>query len=291
MVQLMAIDLDGTLLNNGKIISEKNREALKLAHKNGIEVVIATGRADFDARALVEDIGIKPWIIGTNGATIHKPNGELFHSVPLDKKQAIDMLRSLENDQFYYEAFIDHKICAPQYGRELLFNEMDYLRNKNEHVNMDLFRLEVGIQFAQSGFTFISSYKELLEANNDIYNILAISFDEKKLQKGWGEFANIPDLTVVQSGTHNFHLQHKEASKGNALKILANQLQIDLAETAAIGDNYNDLSMLQMVGRSAAMGNADQKIKDACQFVTLRCHEDGVAHFIHSLIQDKQSIG
>jgi Cof subfamily protein (haloacid dehalogenase superfamily) len=287
MVQLMAIDLDGTLLNNGKIISEKNREAIKLAHKNGIEVVIATGRAHFDARALCKNIGITPWIIGTNGATIHKPNGELFHSVPLDKKQAIDMLRSLENDQFYYEAFIDHNICAPQYGRELLFTEMDLLRNKNDQVEMDLFRLEAEIQFAQSGFNFISSYKELLEANSDIYNILAISFDEKKLQKGWEKFADLPDLTVVQSGTHNFHLQHKGASKGNALKILANQLRIDLAETAAIGDNYNDLSMLQIVGRSAAMGDADQEIKDACQFVTLRCHEDGVAHFIDLLMQKK----
>ena len=152
MVQLMAIDLDGTLLNNGKIISEKNREAIKLAHKNGIEVVIATGRAHFDARDLCKSMGIKPWIIGTNGATIHKPNGELFHSVPLDKKQAIDMLRSLENDQFYYEAFIDYNICAPQYGRELLFTEMDLLRNKNDQVDMDLFRLEAEIQFAQSGF-------------------------------------------------------------------------------------------------------------------------------------------
>jgi Cof subfamily protein (haloacid dehalogenase superfamily) len=290
MVQLMAIDLDGTLLNDGKIISEKNREALKLAHKNGIEVVIATGRADFDARALVERIGINPWIIGTNGATIHKPDGELFHSVPLDKKQAIDMLRSLENDQFYYEAFIDQNICAPQYGRELLFSEMDRLQNKKDHIDMDHFRLEAEIQFAQSGFTFMSSYKELLEANSNIYNILVISFDEMKLQRGWEKFVNIPDLTVVQSGPHNFHLQHKEASKGNALKILADQLQIDLAETAAIGDNYNDLSMLQIVGRSAAMGNADQEIKDACQFVTSRCQEDGVAHFIDVLIRDKQSI-
>ncbi|MCQ6276588.1 HAD family phosphatase [Bacillus sp. V3B] len=286
MVQLMAIDLDGTLLNNGKMISEKNIEAIKLAHKSGIEVVIATGRADFDARALFNNIGIDPWIIGTNGATIHKPNGELFHSVPLDKKKAIDMLRSLEKDQFYYEAFIDHKICAPQYGRELLFTEMDLVRNKNDHTDMDLFRLEVEIQFAQSGFTFISSYNELLEANIDIYNILAISFDEKKLQKEWEKFADIPDLTVVQSGTHNFHLQNKEASKGNALKILANQLQVDLAETAAIGDNYNDLSMLQIAGRSAAMRDADQEIKDACQFVTSGCHEDGVAHFIHLLLQE-----
>src|SRR4051794_11677038 len=183
MVQLIAIDLDGTLLNNGKIISEKNIEAIKMAHKNGIEVVIATGRADFDARALFKNIGINPWIIGTNGATIHKPNGELFHSVPLDKNQAIDMLCSLEKDQFYYEAFIDHKICAPQYGKELLFAEMAHVQNKKGNVDIDLFRLEAEIQFSQAGFTFIPSYKELLEANSDIYNILAISFDEKKLQK------------------------------------------------------------------------------------------------------------
>ena len=291
MVKLIAIDLDGTLLDKGKYISEKNIEALKFAQKRGIEVVIATGRANFDAQNILNEFDINPWIIGTNGATIHDPRGELFYSVPLNQQTAGHMLNILEDEFLYYEAFIDHQICAPNYGKELLFQEIDQLMSKTNHMDKSLLKLEIEIQFGQSGFTFIDSYRNLLEQDKDIYNILAISFDEKKLQKGWEKFLDIPELTIVKSGKHNFHLQHEQASKGNALEILAKQLNVDLVDTAAVGDNYNDLPMLQIVGRSAAMGNADQEIKDLCDMVTLTNEKDGVAHFIYSLINEKPIIG
>ena len=284
MVKLIAIDLDGTLLDKGKYISEKNIEALRFAQKRGIEVVIATGRANFDAQNILKEFDINPWIIGANGATIHDPSGELFYSVPLNQQVAGKMLNILEDEFLYYEAFIDHQICAPNYGKELLFQEIDQLMSKTDHVDKSLLKLEIEIQFGQSGFTFIESFRKLIEEEKDIYNILAISFDEDKLQKGWEKFLDIPELTIVKSGKHNFHLQHEQASKGNALEILAKQFNVDLADTAAVGDNYNDLPMLQIAGRSAAMGNADQEIKDVCDVVTLSNDKDGVAHFIHSLL-------
>ncbi|WP_317978343.1 Cof-type HAD-IIB family hydrolase [Niallia endozanthoxylica] len=289
MIKLLALDLDGTLLDKGKYISQRNIEAIQAAIQKGIEVVIATGRANFDAQNLFEDIPFNPWIIGTNGATIHKPNGELFYSAPLEKSLAISMLKVLEEKQLYYEAFIEGKICAPQYGRELLFEEMEHLKVVEPNIDMELLRLEVEIQFNQSEFMFIPSYQELLDTNSDIYNILAYSFDEDKLKNGWSQFTTIPDITIVQSGVHNFHLQHKQASKGNALKILAKELQIHLADCAAVGDNYNDLSMLEIVGLSSAMGNADKEIKDACDFVTKPNNEDGVAFFIESFLKDSFS--
>ena len=284
MVKLIAIDLDGTLLDKGKYISDKNIEAIRFAQKSGIKVVIATGRANFDAQNLFKETDINPWIIGANGATIHDPSGELFYSIPLNQQAAGEMLNILEDESLYYEAFIDHQICAPNYGKKLLFQEIDQLMSKTNHMDKSLLKLEIEIQFGQSGFTFIESFRKLLEQEKDIYNILAISFDEEKLQKGWGKFLDIPELTIVKSGKHNFHLQHEQASKGNALEILAKQLKVDLADTAAVGDNYNDLPMLQIAGRSAAMGNADQEIKDVCDVVTLSNDKDGVAHFIHSLL-------
>ena len=284
MVKLIAIDLDGTLLDKGKYISDKNIEAIRFAQKRGIEVVIATGRANFDAQNILKESDINPWIIGTNGATIHDPRGELFYSVPLNQQTASHMLNILEDEFLYYEAFIDHQICAPNYGKELLFQEIDQLMSKTSHMDKSLLKLEIEIQFGQSGFTIIDSYRNLLEQDKDIYNILAISFDEEKLQKGWTKFVDVPNVTIVQSGKNNFHLQHEQASKGNALEILAKQFNVDLVDTAAVGDNYNDLPMLQIAGRSAAMGNADQEIKDVCDVVTLSNDKDGVAHFIHSLL-------
>jgi HAD superfamily hydrolase (TIGR01484 family) len=120
MVKLIAIDLDGTLLNDGIEISRKNIEAILAAKQKGIEVVVATGRANFDAQAIFNEFGLNPWIIATNGATIHRPDGSLFQSFPLDKKRAIEMLNQLEKNQFYYEAFVENRICAPQYGENVI---------------------------------------------------------------------------------------------------------------------------------------------------------------------------
>lgn len=282
MVKLIAIDLDGTLLNDEIKISNRNIEAIKTAGAHGIEVVVATGRANFDAARFFKEIGLNPWIIATNGATIHQPDGRLYQSIPLDKGQAIDMLIKLEKEQFYYEAFIENKICAPKYGEKILFDELEKgVCTKEEAA---LYRRGIEIQFGQAGFTFISSYKELLGADTDIYNILAISYNEEKLKNGWDKFRTLPNITVVSSGRYNFHLQHEQASKGNALRLLTNELGIDLSQAAAIGDNHNDISMLQIVGKSAAMGNADEKVKDVCDVVTLNHNEDGVAHFIESLL-------
>ena len=287
MIKLVAVDLDGTLLNENNEVSKKSLASIKLAEENGIEVVIATGRAHFDVQAIFENTDIKTWIIGANGATIHKPNGELFHSEPINRQDAIDILSWLEQEEYYYEVFSNQSIYTPQYGKELLAIEMDRLKSANPEVNIDQLQNAVNKQFSQTGFSFIKSYKDLLKNDMDFYNILAFSFSEEKLQKGWNRFEQSKDLTIVTSANHNFELEHKNASKGNALQILAGKLNIDLSKTAAIGDSFNDVSMLKIAGRSAAMGNAQKEIQELCHEVTLSNVEDGVAHFIDSLTREK----
>ncbi|WP_209121253.1 Cof-type HAD-IIB family hydrolase [Alkalihalobacillus sp. BA299] len=286
VVKLIAVDLDGTLLNEESQISKKNLEAIKLAQTNDVEVVVATGRAYFDVQTIFKNTDIKTWIIGANGATIHQPNGDLFHSVPINKQDAIAILSWLEQEDYYYEVFSNHAIFTPQNGRELLTIEMDRIKSANPEVSIEHLEHAAKKQFSQTGFSFINSYRDLLETDVDIYNILAFSFNEEKLRKGWAKFEHKKDLTIVKSAKHNFELEHKNASKGIALEILANELKINLSDTAAVGDSFNDLSMLKKARRSAAMGNAPQEIKNSCDEVTLSNVEDGVAHFIYSLTKD-----
>lgn len=192
----------------------------------------------------------------------------------------------LEQEAYYYEIFSNDAIFTPQNGRELLAIEMDRVKSANPEASDEQLILAAEKQFSQSGFSFISSYKDLIHTDADIYNILAFSFDENKLQKGKAQFKDMIDVTMVTSAKHNFEFEHKNASKGIALEILAEKLGMDLADTAAVGDNFNDLSMLRIAGRSAAMGNAPEEIKHSCQEVTLANMDDGVAHFINSLLQN-----
>lgn len=284
VVKLISVDLDGTLLNDRNEISKTNLESIKSAQANGIEVVIATGRAHFDVLSILETTGITPWIISANGATIYQPNGELFHSTSINRNDVIHILRWLEQENFYYEILSNQFIFTPKKGRDLLAVEIDRIISANKEVNIDDLQAAVNKQFSQTGFSFIDSYQDLIDYDIDFYNVLAFSFHQEKLQKGWAHFEQFKGLSIVKSAQHNFELEHKNASKGNALKMLANKLNIELTKTAAVGDSFNDLSMLKLAGRSAAMGNAPKEIQDACDEITLSNTEDGVAHFIYSLI-------
>ncbi len=284
MVKLIAIDLDGTLLNSEGKISTNNLAAIRHAEASGMKVVVATGRAQFDVKKIFAHTALNPWIIGTNGATIHQPDGKLFHAVPLDKIQVMDITEWLEKENFYYEVFGEEAIYTPNNREELIAIEIDREQRANPDTDTARLKLSASIQFSQNGFSFIDSCKDLMDKNSDFYNILAFSFDKSKLKKGRKQFERRKDLTLVSSGEHNFELEDPSASKGLALTRLMNHLGVAAEETAAIGDSYNDLSMLEIAGRGAAMGNADEAIKNACRETALTNDEDGVAHFIYSMI-------
>ncbi|EQB35283.1 MULTISPECIES: Cof-type HAD-IIB family hydrolase [Virgibacillus] len=285
LTKLIAIDLDGTLLNEKQQISEKNLEAISFAQSQGSEVVIATGRAQFDVQTLFEHTNFRPWIIGANGATIHQPDGAVFHSVPIDKQVALNSLAWLEKHNFYYEIFSNSAIYTPENGRDLLAIEVDRIKSANPDIDVDQLSDAANKQFSQTGFSFIPTYKELENKDINIYNILVFSFFQDRLLKGREYFKQFEDMSIVSSADHNFELEHKHASKGQALELLANHFQLNLTDTAAVGDSFNDLSMLRIAGKSAAMENAPQAIKEACQQVTLSNTENGVAHFIFSLMK------
>jgi Cof subfamily protein (haloacid dehalogenase superfamily) len=284
MAKLIAIDLDGTLLNSKSQISTENLKAIKNAQNAGIEVVIATGRAHFDVQALFKNTGVKTWIIGANGATIHAPDGSLYYSQPIEPELAYDILRSLEEDGYYYEVFSKECIFTPLNGRELLQIEIDRMKSANPEVDISSLEEALVKQFSQTGFCFIDSYKDIKNASAEVYNILAFSFFEEKLATGWAKYGNIDALTIVTSAHHNFELEHCEASKGNALRRLSKKLNIPLTSTIAIGDSMNDVSMLKLAGRGVAMGNARQEVKEISDEITLTNDEHGVAKFILSNI-------
>lgn len=285
MAKLIAIDLDGTLLNSNNKISHENMDAIIHAQQKGIEIVIATGRAHFDVKNIFKQTGLSTWIIAANGATIHTPKGELYHSQPINPIIAYDILKELEKTDYYYEVFSNDCIFTPQKGRELLQIELDRLMSANPHTEIEHLKHALEKQFSQTGFHYIKSYKEIMQQDVDIFNILAFSFHEEKLTRGWEKFGNMNDMTIVSSANHNFELEHKDASKGIALKKLTDKLGISLNDSIAMGDSMNDMSMLQIVGTSVAMGNALEEVKNSSNKITLTNDENGVAAVILEVLK------
>ncbi|MFG6146798.1 Cof-type HAD-IIB family hydrolase [Halobacillus sp. B23F22_1] len=279
-MKMIAIDLDGTLLNNESEISEENLQAIQRAQQEGVEIVVATGRAEFDVREVFADTGLNTWVIGANGATIHTPEGKLFDSVPIQPNDAEEILSWLEAEDYYYEVFSDDAILTPENGRDLLYIELDRIKTANPDANIAELEHSLAKQFGQSGFKKVPSYREIMQSGQPLYNVLAFSFEKEKRDKGWKKFEGYEDLTLVSSGIHNFELEHKDASKGIALEKLAAHFGFSLRDTAAIGDSPNDLSMLNVAGHRAAMANARDSVLEASDFVTKTNDDHGVAHAI-----------
>lgn len=286
-IQIIATDLDGTLLNSEHKVSQENEQALKEAVEKGIEVVVSTGRAYFDVKSIFDQLGMNTWVISANGAVIHDPFGEVYHSTSLQEENAKRILAWLEERDYYYEVFTNEAIFTPNRGRELLEIEMDRLKSANPDTDIKILEHAAEVQYSQSGFAYIDTYEELFRRDQQLsfHNILGFSFFHDRLKTGWETFGQDPNLTLVSSADHNFEIGSKDASKGQALTKLAEKLGIPLSQTAAVGDSLNDESMLRVAGVAVAMGNARKDIKELADQVTLTNDEHGVAHMIRHLLK------
>lgn len=226
-------------------------------------------------------------MISANGAVIHDPAGQVYHSAALQEEKAKRILSWLEERDYYYEVFTNEAIFTPNRGRELLAIEMDRLKSANPEADLSVLKQAAEVQYSQSGFSYIDTYKELFREDRKLsfYNILGFSFFEDRLKAGWDMFGDDSDVTMVSSADHNFEIGSKDASKGQALTRLAERLGVPLSQTAAVGDSLNDESMLRAAGVGVAMGNARQDMKEIADHVTLTNDEHGVAYMIRHLLK------
>ncbi|WP_251861713.1 Cof-type HAD-IIB family hydrolase [Clostridium sp. Marseille-Q2269] len=284
-MKLIALDLDGTLLNNDNVISKENAEAIKYAQSNGIEVTLSTGRSHFDASSICEKANICTHIISNNGASIHNKHNTKLYSLCIDKNHVKEILHWLDLNNFYYEVSTDKTIYTPFNGKDILKIEVDKLISTNpRYFKMEKLQQSLERQFVQLGLVSVNNYKEILDKDADFSNILAFSFDEDKRKSSMDYLKNLNKFSVFSSGDHNFEMVNKHTSKGASLERLASILNISLEDTMAFGDNYNDVSMFEKVKYSVAMGNADDRIKSMCRLVTDTNYNNGVAKMIYKFI-------
>lgn len=284
MIKCIATDMDGTLLNStAKKITDENREAIKKAQSVGVEVVIATGRAYDEVSYLLQEAELKCPVIGVNGAEIRTKEGEVVSTFPLTKQDALAASSKLLDHEIYFEVYTNKGKFTHDREKSMSII-LDIIMSANPNTNYD-----ETVHFAKARaakIKQINDYNELFENQQiKIYKFLAFSFDSESLAKA-SESLNEMENTVVSSSGHgNLEITHKSAQKGIALERFVRENKMSLSETMAIGDSFNDVSMFERVGRSVAMGNAEDLIKAQCDFVTDSNDENGVAKAIWKVLK------
>mgnify|MGYP000852640789 FL=1 len=268
--KLVAIDMDGTLLNSHDNISERTRYAINNAIDKGIKIVLSTGRIYLSALYYRSLIDLNSPIIACNGAIVsnHKGN-EILYKSHINKDILRKIIKLAEDNNVYYH-FYDLSTFYCKKGNNNFAKYYEYYEEN----------------FKKQGINIIGfdNPSEIINVNSTYYKFVIIEDDIDKLQYLRGKMEQIKGISVSKSWHNNMEIMNEGVSKGKALKFLAHMLKIDNGEIIAIGDNENDVSMFKIAGLAVAMKNGDKIAKENAHIITDTNDDDGVAKVIEKYI-------
>ena len=288
MIKLIASDMDGTLLNSDHKIPKENIELIKFAQKNGIQFVVATGRAYYEALPALNDESIKCDVISFNGGIIYDKNGNIINITPMKLKDlyyTIEILKSLE---ISYQLYTKNTIYTNSIETDITAY-IDLIRANGEEPNEQHLRQEARNRLALGHITEVNNIELYLnQENNPAIKVIGISNDLEKLKHATELLSGNDNISVTSSGANNVEIMDKKATKGEALKIVADIHDINLRNAIAIGDNLNDQAMLDIVEYSIAMKNGNKDLQKTSKFITEKTNsEGGVADSVMKLLKEK----
>lgn len=270
MVRLLAVDIDGTLLDSNYQLPERNREALVAAHQAGIEVVLVTGRRYTFALPVAEKIPFPHVLITSNGALIKSRSGQSYVRRLLPwavAAQAIELTRPWRG----YTMLAFDVEGEGQIVMESLENRTNlflswYARNQ-QYVRFQPLEEALGGDSPKDPLQVM--YSGPLDVLTQVEQaLLAASFrDEFKLLKTFYEARDLGILDLI----------HPACSKGAALAEWAGRRGYSRDQVMAVGDNFNDLEMLEFAGVPVVMGNAVEELKGDGRHITLDNDSAGLA--------------
>ena len=288
MIKLIASDMDGTLLNSDHKIPKENVELIKFAQKNGIQFVVATGRAYYEALPALNNENIKCDVISFNGGIIYDKNGNIINITPMKLKDlyyTIEILKSLE---ISYQLYTKNTIYTNSIETDITAY-IDLIRANGEEPNEQHLRQEARNRLALGHITEVDNIELYLnQENNPAIKVIGISNDLEKLKHATELLSGNDNISVTSSGANNVEIMDKKATKGEALKIVADIHDINLRNAIAIGDNLNDQAMLDIVEYSIAMKNGNKDLQKTSKFITEKTNsEGGVADSVMKLLKEK----
>ena len=257
--KIIACDMDETLLSSDASICRRNIEAIAKAKAQGVKFVPCTGRGFRSVEGVLKTLNLfdeaGQYVIGFNGASITENKGHrslFWDPIPFDLADTI------------YRKSASYGLCMHIYTRDTVYisgvtpDEEDFLRGRMAYVPT-----------AEKTLDF-------LRGKEEVCKLIIMHTDYSRLQEIHAEMLPLlDDITVSFSSNRYIEFMHKGVTKGVALLKLAAMLGVEPEETMAIGDNINDIEMLQAAGLSVGVHNLNPLIRQYCNVVTDATNNDG----------------
>lgn len=275
-IKLIVTDLDGTFLNSNHLtIPKENIDAFKRAHEMGIKVSIASGRTKILADNVTEQLPFLDYLITSNGAiTYDLHTGQVVCSTLMSNSQSVEIFNILKDYNLIYEIY---------YNGKCYMNDQSYSMFDKEHVSPHIHDL------LKDFIKPVPSLEEFIDGNGiEKLNILSLTGEERleieeKINKTC-DVAFASSFPIIKGKNGNLEMTHKDATKGFAIKGLAEALNIGKENIMCFGDGENDCSMLEFADYSFAMANGTDLVKSTAKYVTDTNDNGGVAKAINKYV-------
>lgn len=276
-IKLIGIDLDGTLFNNQKEITNRTINAIKMAISKGIYIVPATGRHFSGVPKQLKQIEKIEYALTTNGSSIYEINsGKCIYEDAIKNELALELIAKLQEYDILTDAFI---------------NGSGYTSEKNIKFIKELNIADVMKEYMiNTRIRVLSLYEYVRETKSDVQkftmNFKPLDDNTYKDREKVINLANTyKELACVSGGMNNVELTNSTATKGSGLLKLGEMLGIKKEQIMAIGDSGNDLDMIKKAHIGVAMANAEDEVLKAADIITKSNEEDGVAFIIEEYLK------
>ncbi|MEQ8155407.1 MAG: Cof-type HAD-IIB family hydrolase [Clostridiaceae bacterium] len=266
MYKLVAIDIDGTLVKNDKTLSEETKKIIRQICAKGVKVVITTGRSIDRIQEFVKELGLEgeEYVIANNGCSIYSTTQEKpIYEKTVTGRDFKEVYRCFKKEGTTMEAHLGTEYLIEEDLKTVVPNDWRITSPAARTVD---FMKELGDDDKLVKFLLFSG-KEMLD---ELYGEIQEVFGDR--------------FSIVRSMDHMCEFMQKGCHKGSGITELARILGIKQEEIIAIGDELNDMEMIEYAGMGIAMGNAKDELKEIANYITKTNEEDGVAYALDKFI-------
>ena len=285
MYKLIAVDLDGTMLNSYGIVTENTKNVIKNVINKGTDVIIASGRPIDSIKAIAKEIGSENYFIAGNGALVYDiKNDEVVYEKYMPKEKVLEIIKICEENSITYNVYTDETILATSLKYNVLYYHKENLKKEEDK--------KTNISIVKDMYDYVKNM------NNAKFLKITICDDMKSVFNSILKKINkVKDLEVldvshmsrktITQGTEEIPIEYyyteityKDVDKWNAIEFLAEKINIKREEIIAIGDNINDKKMIEESGLGIAMKGSTPYVREVAKYITDTNNDEGVAKAI-----------
>ncbi len=274
-ISLLLADVDGTLVTNEKILTERARAAVHRMNEVGIAFAVTSGRPPLGMKMLVEPLNITTPIAGFNGGIYARPDFSIIEQNALSRpvvQPVVEMILAHGLDVWIYR------------GNDWFVRDLH-----GPHVDRDAWTVKMSPTAVDSFDPFLDQVAKVVGVSDDLQAVAQCEADVQQIFKSLVNCQATEGVSAARSQPYYLDVTHPQANKGAVVDRLSQLLTIPRGEIATIGDMPNDVPMFERSGLSIAMGNASLEVQKQADYVTTSYVEEGFANAVEQFILGEKS--